>query len=118
MKLQELKRNLEIRLADVKEKIAEVEKALQKQEHPSEALKDVHRHLKKLYEDIILQYDQLDAMETEEHYENTDMEKNVYANLESFDAAFTKAGSLIGDREFNTRSRSHSVDFKNPHRTE
>ncbi len=118
MKLNELKKNLESRLVDVKQKMEDVENALQNQEHPSETLKDVHLHLKKLYEEIILQYDQIDAMETEEYLDETNLQKNVYANLESFDAAFSEAGTLIGDREFKTRSRSHSVDFKNPHRTE
>jgi hypothetical protein len=44
-----------------------------------------------------------------------ELQKNVYNSLESFDAAYTKAGALIKQHRFGSRGRS--VDFNNPFKT-
>jgi len=112
MELKELKQNLEKRLIDIKGKMLETEKLMQKQDVPSETLKEVHRQLKILYSDIILRYDQIAAMEAGEEVRMSELEKNIYNSLESFDSTFKRAGALFEENEFG--HRSHSVDFKNP----
>lgn len=112
MKLQELKKELQKKLTEIKDKISEVEMIMKKQETPSKSLKDKISELKNVQEDILLQYDQLEAMEEEETPDYSDLEKNIYKNLEAFDAAFSKAGSIMKESKFKTRDRS--VDYKNP----
>ena len=112
MELEELKRNLEKSLIDIKRKMNEIDALIQKQEVPVESLKDAHDRLKTLYDEIVLQYDQIDAMKAGEEVRMSEMGKNIYKSLESFDAVYKSAGSLFEGNEFG--KRDHSVDFKNP----
>jgi hypothetical protein len=41
-----------------------------------------------------------------------ELEKNIYKSFDSFESAYSKAGSLLKQRKFSTRDRS--VDFNNP----
>ncbi len=115
MTLKELKTNLETRIVEVDQKIHEVEEVLRKQKNPSEPLQDVLRQLKLRRDDIILEYDQIAAMQTEDEVRMPELEKNIYTNLEVFDSVFEKAGSMYEGSRF--RNRDRDVDFKNPLRT-
>lgn len=111
MHIQELKTKLEKRLTDIKENIREIQNGIDENEAPSVELEDILVKLKALQEDLILQHDQLVAMETEGKKFN-ELERNIWANIETFDATFSKAGGLIKPGKFKSRERS--VDFKNP----
>ena len=112
MELKELKQKLEKELIDIKQKMQEIEELLEKQKLPSETMQDARQHLKMLYDDIVLQYDQIDAMEVSDEVRMAELEKNIYNSLESFDSTYKKAGALFEEDEFGHRDRS--VDFKNP----
>ena len=115
MELQELKSRLKERLAEVEEKLNEVEKSLKEEDKPSDTLKDIHEQLKAKKDDIIIQYDQIEAMKTADEVRLPELEKNIYNSLKSFDTAYNKAGAFIEENKF--RNRSRSVDFKNPQDT-
>lgn len=115
MELQELKASLKEKLVEVEEKLNEVEKALKEEDKPSDALKDIHEKLKAKKDDIILQYDQIEAMETSDEVRLPELEKNIYNSLESFNTAYTKAGAFLEQNKF--RNRDRSIDFKNPQDT-
>ena len=115
MELQELKASLKQRLAEVEEKLNEVEKELKKEDDPSDALKDIQEQLKAKKDEIILQYDQIEAMDTADEVRMPELEKNIYNSLESFDTAYSKAGALFEKNRF--RNRNRSIDFKNPQDT-
>lgn len=115
MELQELKASLKQRLAEVEEKLNEVEKKLKNDDNPSAELKDIHENLKAKKDDIILQYDQIEAMETADEVRMPELKKNIYNSLESFDTAYNKAGALLEKNRF--RNRNRSIDFKNPQDT-
>ena len=101
MKLKESKRNLENKLIDVKEKILEIEEKIQSQRKPSKSLKDIHQQLKALYVDIVLQYDQVVAMETDEEYESSEIQDSIYTNIYKFNSVYTTAGGLINELKFS-----------------
>jgi DNA repair exonuclease SbcCD ATPase subunit len=111
MKIQELKEELENRLTDIKLNIREIQNGIDEKEAPTEELEDVLVKLKALQEDLILQHDQLVALETEGEKLNV-LERNIWTNLETFDATFSKAGAIMKPGKFKNRERS--VDFKNP----
>lgn len=111
MHIQELKAELEKRLTDIKIKIEEVQNGIDEQDAPSPELDDILIRLKAIQEDLILQYDQLSALE-EEGEKFDELEKNIWSNLESFDSKFSDAGSMMKSTKFQSRGRS--VDFKNP----
>ena len=112
MEQEKLKKDLEKKLIDIKEKVGEVELILNKQETPSKVLRDILNQLKETQEKLLLQYNQLEAMNKDEMEGYTKLEKNIYSNLESFDSTFSKAGSFMKQSKFESRNRS--VDFKNP----
>lgn len=112
MKPEELKKNVEERLIDIKKKMKEIDALLQKHDVPRSSLIDAHRKLKTWHDEIILQYDQIDAMKTSEQKKVDEVEKNIYNSLESFDSVYKRAGALFEENEFTTRNRS--VDFNNP----
>ncbi|MFW5756516.1 MAG: hypothetical protein ACOCWD_05575 [Tangfeifania sp.] len=111
MQAKELKAELEKRLTDIKQKIQEVQNGIDEEDAPSVELEDILIRLKALQEDLILQHDQLVAME-EEGEEFNELERNIWTNIDSFDTAFSEAGGLIKPSKFKSRDRS--VDFKNP----
>lgn len=111
MHSKELKAELEKRLSDIKQKIEEVQHGIDEEDAPSVELEDILVKLKALQEDLILQHDQLVAME-EEGEEFEKLEKNIWSNIKSFDSAFSDAGAIIKPSKFKSRDRS--VDFKNP----
>jgi len=112
MTLRELKSELDRRMIDIKEKIRELEGLVKEQDVAKSELKDVLDELRKLQKDIVGQYNQLDSLKAEEKERFERLEKNVYTNLETFDEAFLKAGSMVKQSKFASRDRS--VDFKNP----
>lgn len=111
MKIKELKEELENRLTDIKLNIQEIQNRIDDKDTPSVELEDILVKLKALQEDLILQHDQLVAMETEGEKLNV-LERNIWANLETFDATFSKAGAIMKPGKFKSRERS--VDFNNP----
>lgn len=111
MHIQELKAKLEKRLTDIKQKIQEVQNGIDENDAPSVELEDILVKLKALEEDLVLQHDQLEAME-EEGEKFDKLEKNIWSNIESFDATFSDAGAIMKPSKFKSRDRS--VDFKNP----
>ena len=115
MQLKELKTRLEKKLIEIKQKIEEVQHGIDEADAPSPELEDTLIQLKAIQEDLILQYDQLVAIE-EEGEKYNELEKNIWTNLESFDSRFSEAGSIMKSSKFKSRGRS--VDFKNPSGTE
>jgi len=114
MELEELKRNLEKSLIDIKAKMQEIDALLHKQDAPKASLKDAHQQLKTLHDEIVLQYDQVDAMEVgEEKQEKVDeIEKDIYSSLETFNNIYRRAGSLFPDDDISHRDRY--IDYNNP----
>jgi len=115
MKLQELKTSLEKRIVEIDEKIHEIEEYLRNQKKPSPVLQDTVRQLRTKRNEIVLEYDQLAAMDTEDEVRMPELQKSIYANLEAFDSVFSKAGSLYEGSRF--RNRGRDIDFKDPMRT-
>ena len=115
MHLKELKTRLEKKLIEIKQKIEEVQHGIDEEDAPSPELEDSLIQLKAIQEDLILQNDQLVALE-EEGEKYNELEKNIWTNLESFDSRFSEAGSIMKSSKFKSRGRS--VDFKNPPGTE
>jgi len=111
MHSKELKAELEKRLADIKQKIQEVQNGIDEEDAPSVELEDILVKLKALQENLILQHDQLVAME-EEGEKFNELEKNIWNNIRSFDSTFSDAGGMMKPSKFKSRDRS--VDFKNP----
>jgi hypothetical protein len=111
MHSKELKTELEKRLTDIKQKTQEVQNGIDEADAPSVELEDILIKLKALQEDLILQHDQLVAMD-EEGEKFQKLEKNIWRNIKSFDSAFSDAGGIIKPGKFKSRSRS--VDFNNP----
>jgi hypothetical protein len=116
MEQEKFKKELEKKLSDIKEKIGEVKSILDKEKTPSKLLKDIFNQLKEVQEDLLAQYDQLEAMKNQQSEGYSKLEKNIFKNLESFDTTFSKAGSIMKESKF--QARNHSVDFKNPPGTE
>lgn len=112
MELEELKRKLEKSLFDIKEKMNEIDALLHKQDAPMESLKDAHSQLKTLHDEIIQQYNQIDAMEAEDEEKVDEIEEDIYSSLESFNAIYRKAGALFEKNEFF--HRDHYTDYNNP----
>ena len=112
MQSKELKAELEKRLTDIKQKIREVQNGIDEEDAPSVELEDILLKLKALQEDLVLQHDQLTAMEEEEGDEFEELEKNIWSNIKSFDSAFSDAGAIMKPSKFKSRDRT--VNFKNP----
>lgn len=75
-------------------------------------LSGILRHLESIRNNIMIQYEKIDQNETEgESFPK--LRKNIYRNFDSFDEAFSKAGSLVKPTKFKTRERS--VNFNNPY---
>lgn len=111
MSIQELKIELEKKLTAIELKIKQIQTELDESDAPSVELEDILLRLKTIQEKLILQHDQLVAMETEGEKFN-ELEKNIWTNLETFDSKFSDAGSMMKGSKFKSRERS--VDFKNP----
>ena len=71
----------------------------------------VLKHLESIRENILLQYEKIEQTE-KDSFDFPELKKNIYKSFNSFDEAFTKAGSLLEPTKF--RSREHSVNFNNP----
>lgn len=115
MRIEELKAELEKKLAQIKQKIEEVQHGIDEEDVPSPELEDTLIQLKAIHEDLILQYDQLASLENEGEKYN-ELERNIWTNLESFDSKFSNAGSIMKGSKF--RKRDRHIDFKNPQDTE
>lgn len=113
--LQELKSDLKKRLTEVENKLNEIEEAQKHQAKSSDSLNTSIRGLRALKDDLILQFDQIDAMKAEDEVRFPELKRNIYSSLKSFDSAHTKAGALVEDERFRTRNRN--IDFKNPQNT-
>lgn len=74
-------------------------------------LSGILRHLESVRNNIMLQYEKIDQMGNK-HDKFPELKKNIYRNFESFEEAFSQAGSIVKPSRFRTRERS--VDFKNP----
>ena len=74
-------------------------------------LSGILRHLEAVRNNIMLQYEKIDQMENK-HDKFPELKKNIYRNFDSFEEAFSQAGSIVKPSKFRTRERS--VDFKNP----
>ena len=111
MSIQELKAELEKRLTEIKLRIKNIQDEIDEKDALPVELENILIRLKAIQEDLILQHDQLDAMEEEGETFN-ELERNIWSNLESFDSKFSEAGSMMKGSKFRTRERS--VDFKNP----
>jgi chromosome segregation ATPase len=112
MTLQELKSELDRRLVDIKEKVQELENFINERNIASTELKDARDKLRKLQRDIVREYNELGSLKEEDKKRFNQLEKNIFSNLETFNEAFMKAGSLVKQSKFASRDRS--VDFKNP----
>lgn len=115
MRIEKLKAELEKKLAEIKQKIEEIQHGIDEEDAPSPELEDTLVQLKAIQEDLILQHDQLVALQ-EEGEKFNELEKNIWTNLESFDSKFSNAGSIMKSSKF--RSRGRTIDFKNPQGTE
>lgn len=115
MELQELKATLKKKLVEVEEKLKEVDDALTKQNNEPAELKEAHEALKRRRDEIILEYDQIAALNSEEEVRLPELEKNIFNSLDSFDTAYQNAGGLIKENRF--RDRNHRIDFKDPQNT-
>jgi chromosome segregation ATPase len=114
MRIEELKTELEKKIAEIKQKIEEIQHGIEEEDAPSPELEDTLVQLKAIQEDLILQYDQLVALE-EEGEKYNELERNIWTNLESFDSKFSNAGSIMKGSKF--RDRNRTIDFKNPQDT-
>jgi len=113
--IQELKSDLKEHLTEVENKLNEIEEAQKNQEKSSDSLNTSISDLHALKDDLILQFDQIDALETNDEVRFPELKKNIYNSLKSFDSAYTKAGALIEDEKFRVRNRN--IDFKDPQNT-
>ncbi|QGY42943.1 hypothetical protein GM418_04500 [Maribellus comscasis] len=69
------------------------------------------RHLESVRNNIMLQYEKIDKTQKKQD-EFPELKKNIYRSFDSFEEAFSQAGSLVKPSKFRTRERS--VDFNNP----
>jgi len=85
------------KIDEIKEKISELkEKA---NENTSQDIKDQSNkligELEEISEDIQKQYSSLGLPENQDNPKVTEIEKNIYNGIRTFDSAFTRAGSIF-----------------------
>lgn len=115
MRLKELKEDLKLKIAAVDDKIQDVEHALKHDKKNSAILQETLTRLKAKREEILLEYDQISAMETEDETRYPKLRTSLHGHLSSFDSIYERAGNLISEGGYGRRNRS--IDFKNPMRT-
>jgi superoxide dismutase len=112
MKQQELKSEISKKLDDVNEKIQELKKSSDKKLAKNIELQDIMNQLESIRGNILMQYHAIKDIKNEEDVKLPELEKNIYKSFNSFESAYTKAGSLMKQSKFSSRNRS--VDFNNP----
>ncbi len=110
---QEFKLEINRKINEVNAKIADVRKryASTESSEVQNELLSILNHLESTRNNLILQYERIDKLGSTEK-EFSELEKDIYTNLETFDSAFSKAGTIVKSRKFGTRE--HSTDFNNP----
>jgi predicted nucleic acid-binding Zn-ribbon protein len=110
---QEFKVELNRKINEINAKIVDVRKRYTSSEskETQEELLKIVTQLESLRNKLISHYEKIENVEgTDDEF--SELKKNIYKSLESFDATFSKAGSIAKSRKFLTRE--HSTDFKNP----
>lgn len=102
------------KLTDIKQKTEEIQHGIDEEDALSPELEDTLVQLKAIQEDLVLQYDQLFALE-EKGEKYNELKRNIWTNLETFDSKFSNAGSIMKSGKFKSRGRT--IDFKNPQDT-
>lgn len=110
---QEFKVEINRKINEINAKIVDVRKryaSSESKEHQDELLR-ILNHLETLRNKLISHYEKIENLEGSDE-EFSELKKNIFQSLESFDATFSKAGTIVKSRKF--RIREHSTDFKNP----
>ena len=110
---EKFKAEINRKLSEVNAKIVDLRRTSQAKESPEvkKDLSGILRHLESVRNNIMLQYEKIDQTEKERE-KFPELKKNIYRNFDSFEEAFSQAGSIVKPSKFRTRERS--VDFKNP----
>ena len=110
---EKFKAEINRKLSEANAKIVDLrrESDIHKSSDVKKDLSGILRHLEAVRNNLMLQYEKIDKME-KEHDKFPELRKNIYRNFDSFDEAFSLAGSIVKPSKFRTRERS--VDFKNP----
>ncbi len=108
---EKFKAEINRKLSEVNAKIMDLKKHAGENAEIKKDLSVILKHLELIRNNIILEYEKIDQMK-KENVEYPELQKNIYSNFNSFEEAFTKAGSIFKSEKF--RSRERSVDFNNP----
>ena len=100
------------KLAEINEKIVDMRKESENKAGIKKDLSSVLKQLESVRNNIVLQYNKIQNMEND-NKKYSEIKKNIYTDLNSFDRAFKNAGSIVETEKFKTRKRS--VDFNNPY---
>jgi superoxide dismutase len=112
MKQQELKTDIIKKLDDVNEKIQELKNSQDTKSAKKPELQNIMNQLETIRGKILMQYHTIMNTQNEEDVKLPELEKNIYKSFNSFESAYSKAGSLMKQSKFSSRDRS--VDFNNP----
>lgn len=112
MKYKELKTDIIKKLEDLNEKIQELKNSQDTKLAKEPELQDIMNQLETIRGKILMQYHAIMNTQNEEDMKLPELEKNIYKSFNSFESAYSKAGSLMKQSKFSSRNRS--VDFKNP----
>lgn len=112
MKTDELKIELSKKLADVNTRIIDLKEKLDELNDQSVVLQDVIVELESIRDNILVQFNEIETMDSTNNERMPELRKNIYSSFSSFEESFSKAGSL--SRSTRLRNRDRSVDFKNP----
>jgi chaperonin cofactor prefoldin len=112
MKQQELKKEITQKLNEVNEKIQELKNISKRDTGSNKKIQDVLQELESIKGNILIYYHTIGDLKTIDEVKMPELEKNIYKSFDSFESAYSKAGSLLKQRKFSTRDRS--VDFNNP----
>ncbi|WP_340111819.1 hypothetical protein [Maribellus mangrovi] len=115
MKAHDLKAEINKRLNVINGKIIRLKKQLENEEQNTD-LEETVADLEVIRDDIIHQYNVINTLKLSADEKLKEMEKKIFASIQSFDKAFNEAGGLF--KSSRLKERHHSIDFNNPGRTE
>lgn len=95
MNYQELKSEISKKIDDINEKIEELKNSPDKKLAEKAELQDIKNQLETIHGNILMQYHTIKDLKNEEDTKLPEMKKNIYKSFNSFESAYSKAGSLL-----------------------
>ncbi|MEJ2546115.1 MAG: hypothetical protein P8Y99_18785, partial [Calditrichaceae bacterium] len=108
MKAHDLKAQINERLNVINGKIIRLKKQLE-HERQNTDMEEKIADLEAIRDDIIHQYNVINNLKLSADEKLKDMEKKIFASINSFDKAFNEAGGLF--KTTRMKERHHSVNF-------